>query len=390
MSESLPQDLSEAMATLELARAAVQHLAAELDTARAESAARSQDYDDALAQLSAVIASRSWRWSQPARAAAERWRHRATHAPTQQTPGTETPHTGFEQRMAAAYAEKQLSFPTATPVAFTHKTWWRRRYDRRALLRLLVDKVAVREWMSQRVDERYLPRLYDVLDSVDALRAERLPTTFAARSSHASGGVLLVRDDKPGELTDSEPWFRVAHRTGDVPWEYLRRRFESVLALDYGNDKLEWAYLGLPRRILVEELLIGPEGGQPDEYVIFTFDGVPRVIAIARRRFDDETVVFRTPAFEPVRSGAAYKRATTALERPPEWEEMLEIASELGRGVDMARIDLYRTRRGVRFGEVTIYPGGGHNTFDPPVDDIVRGAFWKLPDLAPDERAAAV
>ena len=378
-------DADENQQTLDLARAAVDRLAHDLDVATAEAASLRVERERLAADVDTVLGSRSWRLTEPLRRVRRSVGPRRSHADDASTPTSETDDrdaAAFERRMAVAYAEAAARFPTTTPLSFTHKVWHRRLLDRRPVLPTLVDKVAVRDVIAERVGEEYLPRLVTVLDDVSSLDSAALPTTFAARSTHGSGGLALVHDGGLGDLTDAEPWWRGAYPSTDVPWDEVRRRFSTVLGLDYGWDQLEWAYLGLPRRILVEELLRGADGGRPVEYLVFVFDGVPRLSAVVGGRFVEQWVAYRTTDWHPLRSGPDYTRTWPTPVRPAAWDEMLEVAAELGRGLDMVRVDLYETDRGVRVGELTLYPAAGNAVFEPAVDDLVRGALWRLPDLA--------
>lgn len=287
----------------------------------------------------------------------------------------------FEQRMLAAYHGFRPLLGSSYPFEFRHKIWMRRLHDRRPVLRDLVDKLVVRDFVSSRVGDDFHVDVLDVVESAADITPDAYPATFAVRSAHGSGGVILVRDAPGGDLSDVDVWWRAAYRVGDVPWDDVRRRFDRVLSLDYGVEQLEWAYVGLPRRLVVEELLVGPHGGQPDEYLFVCFDGEPAFANVVSGRFEHQSLVCRTPDWRPVMSGARYPAPPVPPQRPAQWEHMLELTRELSRGFDMVRVDLYVTDRGVRVGEMTLYPAAGLGGFDPPVDDFIRGALWTLPSL---------
>lgn len=286
----------------------------------------------------------------------------------------------FESRMQSAYRARSAGFPTRLPLSFSHKVWWRRAFDRRPILHTLVDKIAARRHIASRVGDGFLPRLYEVLERVEELRPGNLPAEFVAKSTHGSGGVALCWAGDTGDFTELEPWWRGAYPSDDFPWEMVRKRFRQVLARDYGEEHLEWAYVGVPRRLLVEELLHGRRSRLPDEYLFFTFEGMPAIVAVAQDRFEQgQRVAFRTPRWEPVRSGQSLPQPIGNLVPPSRWQDMLELAAELGRGMDMVRVDIFDAEEGPRVGELTVYPGGGHASFSPPEDDLIRGALWTLP-----------
>jgi hypothetical protein len=52
------------------------------------------------------------------------------------------------------------------------------------------------------------------------------------------------------------------------------------------------------------------------------------------------------------------------------------IAEELSKGIDFIRVDLYETKDGVKFGELTNYPDGGSKKFEPKIYNTILGASW--------------
>ena len=55
---------------------------------------------------------------------------------------------------------------------------------------------------------------------------------------------------------------------------------------------------------------------------------------------------------------------------------MLEWASDLGRGLDFVRVDLYDTGDRVLVGELTPYPAAGDERFEPQSLDAWLGRMW--------------
>jgi FPC/CPF motif-containing protein YcgG len=70
-----------------------------------------------------------------------------------------------------------------------------------------------------------------------------------------------------------------------------------------------------------------------------------------------------------------------AAEIPSSFARMVEIAEELARGVDFVRVDLYDTPDGIKFGELTNYPGAAVERWEPESVEIELGACWSLPDV---------
>ena len=58
--------------------------------------------------------------------------------------------------------------------------------------------------------------------------------------------------------------------------------------------------------------------------------------------------------------------------------EMLEIARKLSEGIPFVRVDLYEINAMVYFSELTFYPGGGLEAFQPIEWDYILGSWIDL------------
>ena len=58
---------------------------------------------------------------------------------------------------------------------------------------------------------------------------------------------------------------------------------------------------------------------------------------------------------------------------------MADIAVKLSGAIPFCRIDLYEINGRIFFGEVTLYPGGGFERFEPEEWDATLGSWLKLP-----------
>ena len=298
--------------------------------------------DQAEASLERVLRSRSWRLTAPLRRGS---------TPTAPAPvageGEGDPaarHALFEQRMRAAYDARRIVWPDPqTPTTFNEKVWHRRLTDRRPILRTWCDKVAALELARAVVGDDVMPERLAVADTAADLSLEDLPHEFVVKAGHGSGGSAIVWDG-PSLAGHGHPvWFRRAYRRDDLPWHEVVGALDACLARDYGWDFLEWAYLDLPRSVVVDRLYRGSDGGVPDDLDLFVFHGRVEVI----RRLTD-----RQRAHD--RGAGSYDRDWRRLpivgtvpeadfERPTELEQAIELAEALGAGQDFVRVDFLLT-----------------------------------------------
>lgn len=220
------------------------------------------------------------------------------------------------------------------------------------------DKYAARQWVADRVGARVLNRLHQVADSPEDIDFESLPSACVIKATHVQGGNLLIPDKSlidPATVTD----FCRAQ---------LTRRF--------GVSAFEDFYLSVPPRLIVEDWLGSPNGHLPDDYKFFVFHGVPAVVLVGQDRHGVYSWSLFDTEWNPLRvrhPGSPYR---ADIRRPAALDEMVEIASQLGREFEFCRIDLYNVRTRVVFGEITHTPAAGYLRFDPPEFDAVLGRLW--------------
>jgi hypothetical protein len=272
------------------------------------------------------------------------------------------------------------------PVTFTQKVLHKMAHDRRPILRQFADKAAARDYVAERVGGEYLTAVYSITADPGALDWDALPREFVAKATHGSGNVVIVSSAALAEsrLPSRAPkgWHRYLVRPESVDRAALTALMEQWMSSDYyaRPGKLpEWCYRGIRPQILIEELLVAERGEIPIDYKFFTFDGVCRFIQVESQRATDHRRDTFAPDWTPIDSTGNYPRSATVPRRPENLAAMVDIAEELGRGIDFVRVDLYSIGERVVFGELTNYPEGGRLRITPPEFDRVWGSYWTLP-----------
>ena len=67
------------------------------------------------------------------------------------------------------------------------------------------------------------------------------------------------------------------------------------------------------------------------------------------------------------------------LEKPENYNKMVEIAETLSQGFSHVRVDLYNIDGKIYFGEMTFTTHSGYMRFDPDSFDYELGELWVLP-----------
>lgn len=257
------------------------------------------------------------------------------------------------------------------PGTFNERILHRMLYDHDPYLRVVNDKLAMREVVARRAGPEFLVPLLGVWDHPNDVPWDSLPERFVLKPNHASGRVALVRG--PAERDPAA----------------LAAKARAWLATDYFDTSLEWGYRGLPRRLLAEPLLAGPRGGPLVELQVLTFGGRAEFYRFqvgekgTGRRTDawygrDGTRLdlrIGMPSCEVVAGREAVARALAAAERVS--ERLVQL-----------RVDFYITPDGLRIGELTPYHRAGVTRWQPPEWDARLGAIWAAAETrsVPDGR----
>ena len=247
------------------------------------------------------------------------------------------------------------------PEHFTEKIQWQKLCDRNPLYHTLVDKAAVKEYVAARIGAEHVIPTLGVWERPEQIPWEALPQQFVLKCTHDSGSTLVCTDKASFDRQAA-----CAFLTASLAGEFWRR------------DR-EWAYKGVPPRIIAEEYM----GGGLADYKIFCFGGRPEFLFVATDR-DNPSEETKFDFFDvqwrhlDIRNG--HPNAAVPPAKPAHFARMLELAEALAGDFPQVRIDFYETPDGrVLFGEYTFYHWSGFVPFDPDGADIELGRYFKIP-----------
>lgn len=270
---------------------------------------------------------------------------------------------------------------TRRPVTFTEKVRYKMLRDHRALQVVFADKAAMRSYVESTVGAEHLPALVALLDDAADLQGLDLPAACVVKPTHGSGACVVISPAAPVEavLPPPEHGWVYAHVRSAAPDE-LAAIAAGWCSQTYGRGpNHEWAYGQVRPRVLVEELLRGPDGLPPADHKLFVFHGRCRFVQVDEGRFGRHTQDFFDRDWTPLELAGGHPRAGAPPARPDRLEEMLSLAERLGAGTDFVRVDLFVLPDRVVVGELTSSPAGGDSPFDPPHWDTAFGEHWQVP-----------
>lgn len=252
------------------------------------------------------------------------------------------------------------------PKTYNEKLQWLKLYDRKPLYTQLVDKYAVREYISEKIGEDYLiPLVGGPWDSVDEIDFDSLPEAFVLKTTHDSGGVVICRDKQSFDI------------------EAAKQKLEKRLRRNFYWAGREWPYKNVKPRIIAEKYMADENCAELRDYKFYCFGGEAKVMFIVTDRMEKNEPTkftffdmdFNKLPFE--QSGPNDKRE---LEKPRAFEEMKKLAGKLSQGFPQVRVDLYDINGKIYFGELTFFDSSGGARFEPREWDEILGSWIELPE----------
>jgi hypothetical protein len=288
-----------------------------------------------------------------------------------------------DQRRARQARRELLASIDLPPVTLNEKIRYRMATDRRKILATFVDRVAVRQYVTETIGEHLLSRVHAVTRDPETLTSLNLPREFVLKASHGSGGMIFVGNHAPLDLRLPEPpvdWPRLHVHPDRLDWNRLVSLSQHWLKLRY-QPFHEWAYRRLTPHILIEELLVA-HWDAPFEYKFYTFNGSVQFVNVPVGRFGDTRVDMYSRGWEHQDVRLSHPNGSP-IPPPARLDEMITVAEELAGDIDFVRVDLYDVGDRIVFGEMTVYPNAGRGEFDPPEFDEKLGAFWSTAPKRP-------
>ena len=126
------------------------------------------------------------------------------------------------------------------PTTFTKKMQWLKLHDHNEKYHSLVDKLTVKDYVSNAIGEQYVIKTLGVWNSVDKIDVNCLPNQFVLKTTNGGGstGGVICRNKKSFDFEDA------------------KRRLKWSAQFDIYQKMGEWVYKGIKPRIIAEELLV--------------------------------------------------------------------------------------------------------------------------------------
>lgn len=253
------------------------------------------------------------------------------------------------------------------PQTLNEKINWKKLYDRKNIYIGLTDKYKVRNYIKDKIGEKYLIPLYFHTKNPKKICVEKLPKKFILKPNHGSGENMIVYDKSK------------------VSKKEIIKKSKKFLKNNFYPVCREWQYKDIKPRILIEKLLLNKEGNIPFDYKFHCINGKVEMIQVDEDRFGNHKRSYFDKNWKLLpftycleKNGKPIYEIDKNIKKPKKLKEMLRLAKKLSEDFDYVRVDLYNIGEEVYFGELTFTHGGGYEKFFPEKYDRIYGDKLKM------------
>ena len=252
------------------------------------------------------------------------------------------------------------------PQTFNEKLQWLKLYNRKPEYTQMVDKAAVKKYVSDIIGEEYIIPTIGVWDSVEDIDFANLPNQFVLKTTNGGGntGVVICKDKSTFDIKSA------------------KRKLKKSLQISIYRRFREWPYKDVNSRIMAEEYMVDESGYELKDYKWLCFDGEPKALFVATDRavHGEETKFdFFDTEFNHLTLTNGHPNSHKPIAKPLGFERMKVLAAKLSAGHPHLRVDFYDINGKIYFGELTFFHFSGMVPFEPKEWDYKLGALIKLP-----------
>ena len=275
---------------------------------------------------------------------------------------TNMPDEEFLKRRFHAARGYYMDFDN--PQTFSEKLQWLKLHDHNPFYTTLVDKVEVKQYIKEKIGERYLIQTLGVWNRAEDISFESLPSQFVLKCTHDSHGLVICKDKSKLDV------------------KATRSKLDTALKSSYYLTFREWPYKNVKPRILAEPYMSN-NGDELIDYKVHCFNGKAKLVLVCAGRFAPTglTEDFYDCEWNHLDMKRPKVPNTTEKQlRPAQLEEMIRIAEMLSQDIPFVRVDFYIIDGNLIFGEMTFFPASGFTPFVPDEWDETLGNWLELPN----------
>ena len=250
-----------------------------------------------------------------------------------------------------------------SPKTFNEHINWMKLYFREPILGKLVDKIAVRDYVKEKIGEQYLIPLIGTYNSPDDIDFDNLPEKFVLKCNHnAHEGMVFCRSkEQRGTLNVSK----------------IKEELARGLKDDHYLVSREWPYSLVKPAILCENLLEDKSQNGLADYKLFFFNGVFKLLLMCTDRNTKLANDWYDKDLNHLKmsNGPASRKKPVIVDKQV-IDEMIILGEKLSSNFPECRVDFYYCNGNIYFGELTFFESSGFAPFKPSYMDEELGKLF--------------
>lgn len=254
------------------------------------------------------------------------------------------------------------------PRTFNEKIQWSKIYDSTPIKTKLADKYLVRDWVANKIGDKYLIPLLGVYDSFEEIDFEKLPNQFVIKCNHGCAYNIIVKDKSKLDLAEVK--------------EKLDKWMSENFAFKNGS---ELHYRDIEPKITIEKYIENKNsGGDLYDYKFWCFGGkVYYIQFLSERNIDGLKMAFYDKKWHKQNFTYDHPLDKKTIPCPDNLQEMIKLAETLSKDFNHVRVDFYRLDDGtIYFGEMTFTSASGKCGWSNEKYNRFFGHLIKLPKFA--------
>ena len=260
------------------------------------------------------------------------------------------------------YLTHKYKLNLKNPKTWNEKIQYRKLYGDHELYAQYVDKYLVREKIKEIIGEEYLIPHIAKFEQIKPNDIDSLPNSFVIKTSNGGGGenVKIVKDKL------------------NLNKEKLCKEFNKYIKIRNGKKTDEPFYDVNHPVIIIEKLILDSESKLPNDYKFHCFnqeENIKIIVGVDTGRFENHCRNFYDENWNLMDLKIAKKNTNLEIEKPKNFDLMIDIVKKLSRNFEYSRIDMYNVNGKIYFGEITFCHGSGYEKLSYEWD-LKMGKMW--------------
>ena len=253
------------------------------------------------------------------------------------------------------------------PRNFNEKIQWLKLYDSTPIKTRLTDKYLVRDWVKEKIGEKYLISLLGVYDSFEEIDFNNLPNKFVIKCNHGSGWDIIVKDKSKLDLTE------------------VKARLDKWMNENFAlNGASELHYRDIKPKIIIEKFIQDKATDDLYDYKFWCFNGKVKYIQLlSKQNLSEIQMAFYDKNWLKQDFAYSYPLSTKKVEKPRCLDKMIQLAEILSKGFPYVRVDFYLLNDdSIYFEKMNFTPDLGVCKWNEEQINIELGNMIRLPKMA--------